>query len=134
MTPALAIETGEMARGGRLKDRSGPERRCIATGASGPTERLIRFVLGPDGAVVPDLAGRLPGRGAWLTADRALVLKAVKKNLFARAFRANVNLPDDFAGQIETLLVRRLQDVLALARKANSSAVAASSFLSAARA
>jgi len=52
----------EMTRGGRPKDRTEPERRCIATGESGPTARLVRFVLGPDGTVVPDLAGKLPGR------------------------------------------------------------------------
>ena len=53
-----------MTRGGRQKHRDGPERRCIATGESGATERLIRFVLGPDGQVAPDLAAKLPGRGA----------------------------------------------------------------------
>ncbi|MEM6662503.1 MAG: DUF448 domain-containing protein, partial [Pseudomonadota bacterium] len=57
-----------MTRGGRRKDRDGPERRCIATGETGATDRLIRFVLAPEGGLVPDLAARLPGRGAWLTA------------------------------------------------------------------
>ena len=53
-----------MARGGKHKDREGPERRCIATGESGSPERLIRFVLGPDGAAVPGCRGQAarPGR------------------------------------------------------------------------
>lgn len=88
------------------------------TGESGPAGRLIRFVLGPDGQVVPDLAGRLPGRGAWLTAERALVEKAVAKKLFSRAFRTQAGVPPDLADRLEALLVRRLMDLIGLARKA----------------
>ena len=72
MNETAEIEAG-MTRGGRDKVRDAPERRCIASGESGPTGSLIRFVLGPDDSVVPDLAGKLPGRGAWLSADRAAV-------------------------------------------------------------
>lgn len=107
-----------MARGGRRKERDTPERRCIATGESGPRDRLIRFVLGPDGAVVPDIAGRLPGRGVWLTAERALVERAVKKRLFARAFRSAVEVPEDLAARLEALIAARLVDLISLARKA----------------
>ena len=107
-----------MTRGGRRKERDGPERRCIASGESGPTDRLVRFVLDPEGRVTPDLAGRLPGRGAWLTADRALVERAEKKNLFSRAFRRQVPRPEGLAGLLEELLVRRLVEVIGLARKA----------------
>ncbi|HUF55151.1 MAG TPA: RNA-binding protein [Thermohalobaculum sp.] len=107
-----------MTRGGRTKERDGPERRCIASGESGPADRLIRFVLDPEGRVIPDLAGRLPGRGAWLTADRALVERAEKKNLFSRAFRQQVPRPEGLADLLETLLVRRLVEVIGLARKA----------------
>lgn len=108
----------EMARGGRRETRGEPERRCIASGESGPTRPLLRFVLGPDGTVVPDLAGRLPGRGAWLTADRALVAKAVKKNLFSRAFRQPVKVEPDLADRLEVLIARRLVELIGLARKA----------------
>ena len=95
-----------------------PERRCIATGDSGPTDRLVRFVLGPDGQVVPDLAAKLPGRGVWLTAERALVDKAVTKKLFSRAFKAQAVAPADLADRLEALLAQRLIDVIGLARKA----------------
>lgn len=107
-----------MSRGGRRADRTGPERRCIATGESGPRERLIRFVLGPGETVVPDLAAKLPGRGVWLTADRALVEKAVRRRLFARAFRRPVTVPEDLPGTLERLLAGRLVEILALGRKA----------------
>jgi len=98
--------------------RGEPERRCIASGASGPTDRLVRFVLGPGGELVPDLAAKLPGRGVWLTADRALVERAVAKRLFARAFRAQVAAPPDLADRLEAALVRRLVELIGLARKA----------------
>lgn len=107
-----------MTRGGARRDHDQPERRCIATGASGPTGTLIRFVVGPSGELVPDLAAKLPGRGVWLTADRGLVAKAVAKKLFSRAFRTQVAVPPDLAGQLEALLVRRLVELIGLARKA----------------
>jgi len=95
-----------------------PERRCIATGDSGPTDRLVRFVLGPEAVVVPDLAAKLPGRGVWLTAERALVERAVAKKLFSRAFKAQAAAPGDLADRLEALLAQRLIDVIGLARKA----------------
>ena len=112
-----------MTRGGTTKNRGGggkaePERRCIATGESGPTERLVRFVLGPGAEVVPDLAAKLPGRGVWLTADLALVEKAVKKRLFSRAFRTQAQVPDGLPALLEGLLVQRLTDTIGMARRA----------------
>lgn len=67
--------------------RKGPERSCILTRAVRPQDELMRFVLGPDGAVVPDLRRRLPGRGAWLTPTAAALGEAVRKRLFSRAFK-----------------------------------------------
>ncbi len=107
-----------MARGGRERQREGPERRCIATGESGPPERMVRFVLGPEGVVVPDVARRLPGRGVWVTAERAALERALVRRLFARAFRAAVRVPEDLADQVEALLAQRLVDTIALARRA----------------
>ena len=107
-----------MARGGREKDREdGPERRCIVTGESQPKAGLIRFVVGPDGQVVPDIAGKLPGRGMWVAADRLALEKAVDKKLFAKAARQAVQVPEGFADLVEALLVRRVVDLLSLSRK-----------------
>lgn len=107
-----------MSRGGKPAERDVPERRCIATGLSGPTDRLIRFVLGPGGTPVPDLAEKLPGRGVWLTSDPAEIDKAVRKRLFSRAFRAPAEPPEGLGEMIERLLVDRLVNAIALARKA----------------
>ncbi len=58
------------------------DRTCIVTRRQTEPDELIRFVVGPDGAVVPDLKRNLPGRGCWVTADREHVDKAAKKGLF----------------------------------------------------
>lgn len=108
-----------MTRGGRKTDGvEEPERRCIVTGEVAPKAGLLRFVVGPDGAVVPDLAEKLPGRGMWLTADRAVIEQAVRKNPFSRSAKAPVTVPPDLPEQVESGLARRLVGLIALARKA----------------
>jgi hypothetical protein len=81
-------------------------------------EQLIRFVAGPDGVVVPDVARKLPGRGIWVRADRASVEQAAKKNAFARSAKAQLKAPADLADQVEKLLCQRLLQGLGLARRA----------------
>jgi hypothetical protein len=99
------------------------ERRCVATGEIGLEAELLRVGLGPDGRIVPDVAAKLPGRGAWVRADRALVDKAVKKRLFNRAFGQEVGVPDDLAAHFEALLMARALSLLGLARRAGRLAV-----------
>ncbi|EAR53103.1 hypothetical protein OG2516_11586 [Oceanicola granulosus HTCC2516] len=106
-----------MSRGGRSKGRDEPERRCIVTGEVGPKQGLIRFVSSPDNVIVPDVAGKLPGRGMWVTADRA-VLDQAKKGQFARAAKAQVEVPEGLADEVERQVARRVVELIALARKA----------------
>lgn len=101
------------------------ERRCIVSGESFDEAQLVRFALAPDGAVVPDVAAKLPGRGAWVRADRACIEQAAKKNAFARAFKENANPGDDLAARTESLLARRCLDQLGLARRAGAIAFGA---------
>lgn len=107
-----------MTRGGRDKDKDEPERRCIVTGDVQPKAGLVRFVVSPEGQVFPDLAGKLPGRGIWVTADREAIAKAVRKGLFSRAAKAQVTAADDLADLVEAGLARRVVDLISLARKA----------------
>jgi len=79
---------------------------------------LIRFVVGPDMKIVPDISERLPGRGLWLTAGRDIVNAAVAKRAFARAARASVLVEPDLSDRIESLLVRRCGELIGLARRA----------------
>ncbi len=97
---------------------TGSLRRCIASGESVAVEGLLRFVVGPDDVIVPDLARRLPGRGIWVTADRASLDRAVARKLFQRAARRQVAVPADLADRVEALLLRRCCDLLSLARRA----------------
>ena len=92
-------------------------RRCIVTREAQEKDRLIRFVLGPGDEIVPDLAGKLPGRGAWVTADRAILAQAVKKNAFAKAFQQPVRLPADLVERVGQLIDRQVIDLLGLARR-----------------
>ena len=106
-----------MTRGGQTKSRDEAERRCIATGESQPKSGLIRFVVGPDNMIVPDLLEKLPGRGIWVSADPAALEKAVEKNLFSRGAKQKVTLPNDLIAQVEAGLARRVVDLVSLARK-----------------
>jgi uncharacterized protein len=107
-----------VTRGGREDDQDGPERRCIVTGETGAKSGLIRFGVGPEGQVVPDILARLPGRGFYVSADRKAIEKAAAKGLFARAAKAPVTVPAGLVDQVEALLSRRVTDLISLARKA----------------
>jgi uncharacterized protein len=93
-------------------------RRCALTGVRLPKQDLIRFVLAPTGEIVPDLKERLPGRGVWVTADQAVVAEATKRNIFARALKAQAKAAPGLAAQVDRLLVEAALGALALANKA----------------
>ena len=93
------------------------ERRDLVSHQVMDESRLIRFVAGPDGQVVPDLGRKLPGRGLWVEASRASVEAAVKKNGFTRSAKTKLTAPADLADVVERLLVRRCLDQLGLARR-----------------
>lgn len=100
------------------EEAAGPVRRCVVTGQQKSTDQLIRFVVGPDDSIVPDLAGNLPGRGLWLSASRDVVNTASEKKLFAKAAKRKVTVPPRLADDIEAQMVRRCMDALGLARRA----------------
>ncbi len=99
----------------------GPLRRCIVTRESLPKDDMLRFVVGPDNTLVPDLAGRLPGRGMWLKAAPGLLELAMKKGAFHRAAKAQVKIPGDMAAMLGGMLEQRLMDMLGMARRAGES-------------
>jgi len=95
----------------------GPLRRCLVTRESLPKEAMIRFVLDPDRVLVPDLEGRLPGRGMWLSAKADVLERALKRGAFAKAARGTVHLPPDLRARIEDGLRRRVRDLVGFARR-----------------
>jgi predicted RNA-binding protein YlxR (DUF448 family) len=110
------VHDGETDGGPRRA--GGLERLCVVTREVKPVADMIRFVVGPDGEVVPDLKRRLPGRGAWVTATREAMAQAVKRRAFARGFKADVRVPADLAKVVESLLERSALDALSMAHKA----------------
>ncbi|MFU0506822.1 RNA-binding protein [Pseudaminobacter sp. NGMCC 1.201702] len=109
------------------------DRTCIVTRRQAEPDELIRFVVGPDSVIVPDLKRNLPGRGCWVTADRLHIDKAAGKNLFARAFRKDVAVPPDLGATVDALLAKAALGVLGLARKAGAVALGATKVESAVR-
>lgn len=100
--------------------RQEPERTCIVTREAKGPAGLIRFVLGPDQQVVPDLRHKLPGRGVWITARRDMVEQAVKRRLFSRAFKTEAKASETLPQDIENLLREDVRQGLALANKAGN--------------
>jgi len=101
-------------------DESGSQRTCIVTRRKGSPDELLRFVAAPDGAVVPDLKRKLPGRGVWVGADAKLVAEAVKKGLFARALRGKAQASAALADEVALLLERDALQAFSLANKAGA--------------
>lgn len=96
------------------------ERTCIVTREALPVEAMIRFVVSPDGEVVPDLRRRLPGRGVWVTASAEKVALAERKQLFARGFGEAVKVPPGLSDRVGDLLRQGSVAALSLARKAGT--------------
>src|SRR5262249_32619262 len=92
-----------------------PERLGIVTGEVKPATEMVRFVVGRDGAVVPDVKHKLPGRGVWVTAARAAVAAAMARKAFARSFRRDVKVAPDLPALTDELLARAALDALAVA-------------------
>jgi predicted RNA-binding protein YlxR (DUF448 family) len=110
-----------MSRGGASKDREdGPDRKCIVTGEVQPKYGLIRFVVGPEDMIYPDVSGKLPGRGIYGAADRDALETAVSKKLFARGAKQQVKIPDDLLAEVEKQLARQVVNLIAMSRKAGS--------------
>jgi uncharacterized protein len=101
---------------GPRKSGPGAERFCAVTRVVKPADELIRFVVGPDG-VVPDLKRKLPGRGLWITGERAMLKDAIARKVFARGFKRDIRVTEELVEQTEQLLVRSALDALAIAGK-----------------
>lgn len=113
----MAVSTNQSSKKTAQGAQEAPgERRCLVTGAFKPKAELIRFVLDPEGRVVPDLAARLPGRGLWVSATREALSLAASKNLFAKAAKTKAFVDAALPEQVAALMTRRCLDLLGLAR------------------
>ena len=113
------------AAGAAVPARRRNSRQCIVTRERDPEEGLIRFVAAPDGTVVPDIRGKLPGRGAHVTARRSLVERAARGHMFSRALKSDVRAPADLAESTGRLLREGVVAMLPMLRKGGDLVVGA---------
>ncbi len=111
------LETADPSSGRRPARGGDPERECAVTREKRPQSDMIRFVRAPDGTVMADLAGKLPGRGVWISADRASVTAAVEKGVFSRRFKAASKASPELVEEIERRLTERCLGLFGLAKK-----------------
>ena len=93
-------------------------RTCIVTRQEKSPDEMIRFVVGPDNQVFPDLQRKLPGRGVWVSAKREVLEEAVSKKLFARGFKDKVKAEDTLPQLVEDIMRQTSLQALAMAKKA----------------
>ncbi len=118
--PILEFLNGgsHLTEGGQSGVESIPVRTCIVERARKERPFLLRFVLSPQDAVVPDIKGNLPGRGVWVTAKKEIVAEAVKHRAFQRAFRKPVSTGENLPLQVEELFKRSALERLSICNKA----------------
>lgn len=113
----LSDTAPELDHGPRT-ERSATMRMCAVSREVRPIDELIRFVVSPQGDIVPDLKRKLPGRGMWITASREVVAEAVRRHHFGRAFKRELRVPQTLPADVEALLVRSVTEALGIAAKA----------------
>jgi predicted RNA-binding protein YlxR (DUF448 family) len=113
----LALADPDLDNGPRT-DKSATVRMCAVSREQRPIDELIRFVVSPQGEVVPDLKHKLPGRGLWISASRQTIAEAVRRHQFKRGFKRDVRVAGTLPADTENLLARSAVEALAIAAKA----------------
>ncbi len=94
------------------------QRRCISTGSLMNTRSMVRFVIGPEGGVVPDVFYKLPGKGLWVESKKKSLETAIKQNLFSSVLRRSVEVDQDLTSAVEISVLKKLINLISIARKA----------------
>ena len=118
MTPIDTISYEEAEFGPDRRGHKPLERRCLASGETRNPADMVRFVLDPEGVVTPDIQGKLPGRGVWVSANRKSLEKVIALKSFARGFKGKAKIVGDLVDLTERLLARRVLGLITMARKA----------------
>jgi len=113
----LALADPDLDNGPRT-DKSATVRMCAVSREQRPIDELIRFVVSPQGEVVPDVKHKLPGRGLWISASRETIAEAVRRHQFRRGFKRDVRVAATLPADTENLLARSAVEALAIAAKA----------------
>ena len=104
----------------RQKQQDKPQRSCIGCRLARDRDSLIRFVLSPQGEVVPDIESKLPGRGAYTCVSEHCLRTALKQRQFSRAFKREVatGTSDEMVGQVVSIMHERILGYIGLANRA----------------
>ena len=119
MTKTATISQDEAEFGPDRRGHKPLERRCLASGKTRDPVHMVRFVLDPEGVVTPDIQGKLPGRGVWVSSDRKSLEKVIAQKGFAKGFKGKAKAEDDLADLTARLLERRVLGLITMARKAS---------------
>lgn len=92
-----------------------PVRSCVGCGQRTEPERLIRFILDPEGGVVADLAGSGFGRGSWVHAHPECLKQAASRG-FSKSFKQKVTCSlEAMEANIAAAAERRIMGLLGAA-------------------
>lgn len=114
----MGADSLEHGKDAGAPDDGGPERTCALARTKHAPDELIRFVRAPDGAIVPDVANKLPGRGVWIRLSRSAVAEAARRNVFAKSLKRQATVAGDLADRVEALIKSRVTGALGFAVKA----------------
>jgi len=100
--------------------KADPQRSCLGCRDIKAKDDLLRFVLDPEGNVVPDVAKKLPGRGAYTCFSRSCLEMAIKKRQFGRSFKgmAKTASAEEMLSLVTALQTERISATIAMANKA----------------
>lgn len=102
-------------------ERRQPQRTCLGCREVHVQDKLVRFVRSPDGALLIDYRGRLPGRGAYTCLKAACIRQAVVRKQFERALRLSAPAPppEQLLAALAEAVAERLLGLLGMARKSS---------------
>ena len=75
-----------------MKNRKIPMRSCVVTREKLPKQELLRIVKTTDGNIVPDISGKINGRGAYIKKDIEVLEKAIKSKILERQLETTISM------------------------------------------
>ncbi len=93
-----------------------PTRQCAVTRETHPQTDMIRFARSPDGVAIPDIHGKLPGRGVWITANRE-TMNAATPAVFGRSFKADTRTIENLSAIIEQQIAEQCIGLIGMGKK-----------------
>lgn len=85
-----------------MKNRKIPMRSCVVTKEKLPKMELLRIVRTTDGNIVPDVSGKINGRGAYIKKDIETLEKAKKSRVLEKVFE--IKISEDVYDEISKII------------------------------